>query len=102
MLSNDYLEKLATEQTDQVCLTIKNYTLLGGLSRQFHDSHLNKQAFEIKGPMGKGLGLSSETKGLHMIFAAGTGILVFVDLIARLLLSNIGILPNDQHFHKDF
>ena len=35
--------------------------------------------------MGEGLGINTE--GKHVIFAAGTGILPFMDLIAHLLLS---------------
>ena len=33
-----------------------------------------------------GLGLSINNRGRHVAFAAGTGILVFVDLIAHLIL----------------
>lgn len=51
-----------------------------------------KQPYEIKGPMGKGLGLTTDSKGVHMAFSAGTGILVFVDLFARLLLSSLEII----------
>ena len=40
--------------------------------------------FNIKGPMGKGLCL--EESGVHVAFCAGTGVLVFLDLISHLLL----------------
>ena len=40
--------------------------------------------FNIKGPMGKGLCI--EESGVHVAFCAGTGVLVFLDLIAHLLL----------------
>jgi hypothetical protein len=33
-----------------------------------------------------GTGLDIQTSGIHIAFAAGTGILVFVDLIAHLIL----------------
>jgi hypothetical protein len=36
--------------------------------------------------MGKGLMLNQYSKGLHIAFAAGTGVLVFIDLVARLIL----------------
>lgn len=39
--------------------------------------------------MGKGLGLSKE--GTHMAFVGGTGILVFIDLIALLIRVNLGL-----------
>lgn len=40
--------------------------------------------FNIKGPMGKGLCI--EESGVHVAFCAGTGILVFLDLVSHLLL----------------
>ena len=40
--------------------------------------------FQIKGPMGKGLCI--EPSGCHVAFCAGTGILVFLDLLSHLLL----------------
>lgn len=42
------------------------------------------QFFYIKGPMGKGLQL--EHTGVHVAFCAGTGALVFLDLVAALLM----------------
>ena len=33
-----------------------------------------------------GCGLEIQTKGTHVAFAAGTGILVFIDLVAHLIL----------------
>jgi len=39
---------------------------------------------EIEGPLGTGLGI--QTKGRHVAFAAGTGILAFIDLVAHLIL----------------
>ena len=40
--------------------------------------------FELKGPMGKGLCI--EPSGVHVAFCAGTGVLVFLDLLSHLLL----------------
>ena len=40
--------------------------------------------FAIKGPMGKGLCI--EPSGVHVAFCAGTGVLVFLDLLSHLLL----------------
>ena len=40
--------------------------------------------FQIKGPMGKGLCM--EYSGVHVAFCAGTGVLVFLDLLSHLLL----------------
>ena len=63
-------------------LTIKNYKV-GGLSEVLKEG----QIFDLQGPMGKGLGLSPTSVGNHVAFAAGTGILVYIDLVLRLLLS---------------
>ena len=45
----------------------------------------------IKGPMGKGLGI--RPTGVHVAFAAGTGVLVFLDLVTRIILHNTGLRP---------
>lgn len=60
----------------------------------FVDEYL-KQTFEIKGPMGKGLGLTTSSTGTHMAFAAGTGVFVFIDLVARIALGLLDVLPKD-------
>lgn len=52
----------------------------------------NQSAFYIKGPMGRGLQLQPE--GDHVAFCAGTGVLVFLDLVAHLLILNS--LPSDK------
>lgn len=82
-------------------MTIKNYNLPGGMSRQIFDR--KQQIFEVKGPMGKGLGLSERSTGIHIIFCAGTGILPFMDLITKVLLQEKKCLPiDDEKLHPDF
>lgn len=49
-----------------------------------HDEEV--ETFYIKGPMGRGLEL--DDSGVHVAFAAGTGALVFLDLVTHLLLRN--------------
>lgn len=49
---------------------------------------MNKELVEVKGPMGTGLEIQST--GVHIAWAAGTGILVFVDLVAHLILRIVG------------
>ena len=44
--------------------------------------------------MGKGLDIKSE--GTHIAFSAGTGCLVFVDLVAHLIRKNLGLLDVDE------
>jgi hypothetical protein len=66
----------------ELVITIKNYNKSGGLSRLINDS-LKDDEFQIQGPMGKGIGLGTE--GTHIAFTAGTGCLVFIDLVAYLV-----------------
>jgi len=44
--------------------------------------------------MGKGLQIKSE--GTHIAYTAGTGCLVFLDLIAHLIRKNLGLLDADE------
>lgn len=92
---------LSTESKDTVNLTIKNYNLQDGLSSRFYED--NDGLFGLTGPLGKGLGLLPTSKGVHIAFAAGTGILPFVDMVAKLLLQEMKNLPKeDETFHDDF
>ena len=50
----------------------------------FYKGEENYDVFNIKGPMGKGLCM--EQSGVHVAFCAGTGVLVFLDLISHLLM----------------
>ena len=49
--------------------------------------------FFVKGPMGKGLQI--EERGVHIAFCAGTGVLVYLDLVGHLILRNS--LPFIKH-----
>jgi NAD(P)H-flavin reductase len=42
---------------------------------------------EVSGPFGKGLEVASD--GIHIAFAAGTGVLTFMDLVAQIALFNL-------------
>ena len=55
-----------------------------------------EEMFNIKGPMGRGLDIQSS--GLHIAFCAGTGVLVFLDLVAHLLMRNVFLskLSNEE------
>lgn len=72
------LADIATDETAQEdrTFTIKNYNQ--GMSATFFAE--NEQIYSVKGPMGKGIIL--EPEGLHVAFAAGTGILTFMDTVA--------------------
>jgi NAD(P)H-flavin reductase len=47
---------------------------------------------EVSGPFGKGLEVTSD--GIHIAFAAGTGVLTFMDLVAQIALFNLGFGRN--------
>ena len=53
------------------------------VAEMFEDEDMY-DVFNVKGPMGKGLCI--EPNGVHVAFCAGTGILVFLDLVSHLLL----------------
>lgn len=86
--------------TYEVYVGIKNYGLRQGVARRIFSD--NGQLFLVKGPMGKGLGLTNHSTGTHVAFVGGTGVFVFVDLVARLALGLLGLLPTDQQFGPDF
>ena len=58
------------------------------------------ETFNIKGPFGKGLGI--KPTGVHVAFAAGTGVLVFLDLVTRIILHNTGIKSLGKDFEDDW
>ncbi len=53
----------------------------------------SEDIFYVKGPMGKGLQI--EERGIHIAFCAGTGVLVYLDLVGHLILRNC--LPFIRH-----
>ena len=50
--------------------------------------------YEFQGPMGKGLEI--QRKGTHIAYTAGTGVLVFVDLVAHLIRKNLRLLSKEE------
>ena len=94
---------LYTQDVNCMQLTIRKYFSGAGLSEKFFESSLNESCFEIQGPMGKGLEIDDQSSGLHVAFSAGTGILVFIDLIQRILLSNLNIFYSSrERLHPEF
>jgi len=73
------------KKTDTAMFTIKNYDKPKGLSFRFFTDQ--EHDFEVSGPFGKGL--IEEQAGTHIAFAAGTGVLCFVDLVAHFALKNL-------------
>jgi NAD(P)H-flavin reductase len=87
-------EVLNTADSNTMTFTIKNYKKEGGFSwRPFETDQ--RTEYEIKGPMGKGL--APESEGIHIAFAAGTGNLCFVDMLAHIALAELGLLTAEDH-----
>ena len=90
-------------------LTVKNYATASSphpLSQRIHAaadaSDLTEDHFSIKGPLGKGLAIPHEANGLYIAFAAGTGVLVFMDLVAHLVRKTLGLLePGEERLVGD-
>jgi hypothetical protein len=75
------------KQAEIVC-TVKNYRKPGGVSHRLHTAY--NDLYQVKALLGKGLGI--EKTGHHVAFVAGTGVLVFIDLVAFLIRQNLGVL----------
>jgi len=52
--------------------------------------------------MGKGLQLDKNSEGLHFAFAAGTGVLVFIDLVGRLILEKCKVIEEEKRMNPNF
>ena len=70
---------------------MKNYKK--GLSLLMHSEPETNLRF--KGPLGKSLMLQKH--GYHVAFLAGTGVLVFLDLVAALARVNLGLISHDKY-----
>lgn len=76
---------MSENNSKDLCLSIKNYSQNLGLSAHLHNYvSFGNEIVEITGPLGSGLGIKQT--GRHIAFAAGTGILPFIDLVAHLIL----------------
>lgn len=95
----DFSDVLDETENNGICLTAKNYMAADGVATKLHME--NKTNFMVKGPMGIGCNLGTE--GIYVAFAGGTGALVYLDIVARLILQNSGNLPpTAQPFSDSF
>jgi hypothetical protein len=69
-----------------------------GLSKKFFDATYTNRTFEVSGPFGKGL--SPDSEGIHLAFAAGTGALTFMDLVALIGINNLAKRGEIQDYKK--
>jgi hypothetical protein len=61
-----------------------------------HKSTDSEVPFEVKGPFGRGLNIKKGANGTYVAFAAGTGVLPFMDLIAYLARKQTGQWYDDE------
>jgi len=79
-------------EKSELSLFIKKYNKRNSFTKLVHELDLAKndrRKFAIEGPMGRGLELTEASKGTHFIFAAGTGILPFLDLFNFMLMKTM-------------
>ena len=90
MTADGFDEVFAGKDQNSISLTIKNYGFPRGVSTLVHDAGSALKnidgIFNMTGPTGKGLKISKS--GIHIAFSAGTGSLVYLDLVSALLLRN--------------
>ncbi|CDW90265.1 cytochrome b5-like heme steroid binding domain containing protein [Stylonychia lemnae] len=95
--SKDIIAVEKSYLTSDIYLTVKNYSQ--GLSSDLHNASKNDE-FNINGLYGLGLGIypSNQTKltGNYLIFAGGTGIIPFLDLLSYILWYNLGLIPEQS------
>ena len=60
--------------------------------KQIYEDLEDAEVFRIKGPLGRGLQI--EQGGVHVAFCGGTGLLVFIDLVAHLIFRNSILATN--------
>ena len=68
-------------------VTCKDYNTIRGVATQLNDQAFDgKDIWYVKGPMG--LGLDVDKDGHNVVFTGGTGILVFLDIVAMIALQH--------------
>ena len=82
------IEKNVNNSDDRnISLTLKKYQV-GGLSQAIFEKEQSIH-LRVSGPLGKNLGV--EPAGLNVAFAAGTGVLPFMDLVGFIGRHTAGI-----------
>lgn len=77
-------------QKDRITLYIKNYENNNGLSSRIHNYKSSEEPqFKVSGPMGRPMQI--DRTGLNIVFAAGTGVLPFMDLVGFLARQTINL-----------
>jgi len=85
-------ERQHYEDVNTLNFFMKNYNQSKkGISKLLHtiNKESSENVFRIEGPIGRGLELSNQTKGSHVIICAGTGVLPFMDWLNLMLWRNM-------------
>lgn len=81
------LSALNSADTNSIYFTCKDYKTVRGVASQINDQELKAgDDWYVKGPIG--MGIDVNTDGHNIIFAGGTGILVFLDIVAMMVVQN--------------
>jgi ferredoxin-NADP reductase len=72
------LSLIESEDKNNMMFVVKDYNSTTGVSHKLHNEQDSDYA--VKGPFGRRLGVNQT--GLYFCFAAGTGVLPFMDLVA--------------------
>jgi hypothetical protein len=79
------LSELNSADTNSIFVTLKDYKTVRGVASQLNDQELKTgDDWYVKGPIG--MGIDVNTDGHNLIFAGGTGILVFLDIVAMMVI----------------
>jgi hypothetical protein len=84
-------ELFSSNDGDTIFLTCKDYKTITGVASQLHlcgPGEAIRNHWFVKGPMG--MGLSIDRDGHNIAFCGGTGMLVFLDLVAQICLHICG------------
>ena len=79
-------------------LTLKRYPV-GGLSQIIHDKD-DGTCYQVSGPMGRQINV--DLNGLNVIFAAGTGVLPFMDLLGFIARSILNLEVDKEQLGPNF
>jgi len=88
--------------SDTITFVIKQYhnPKALALSKFMHTDLDESKSILMNGPVGTGLELSTDSKGIHYIFAMGTGVLPFIDLLNFILFKSMYLALKQKHGSK--
>lgn len=92
------MSALNSAETNSIFITLKDYKTIRGVASQLNNQELKAgDDWYVKGPLG--MGIDVNTDGHNIIFAGGTGILVFLDIVAMMVVQ---ICASSSFFGPNF